>query len=150
MKRGACAIWEGALMGGAGRLTTDSRLLADSPFSFTTRFGDAPGTNPEELIAAAHAGCFSMALAFLLGEAKRAPESIRTAAELSFENVGTSWTVTGIHLSVVARVPGMADPEFQQLAEQAKRGCLVSRLVVVPVTLEARLAAEINDSLRPG
>ena len=142
MKRGAFATWEGSLARGSGRLTTDSRVLADSPFSFTTRFGSAPGANPEELIAAAHAGCFSMALAFLLGDAKRPPESVRTVAELSFENVGASWTVTGIHLNVVARVPGMADPEFQEIAEQAKRGCLVSRLVVVPVTLEARLDAE--------
>jgi osmotically inducible protein OsmC len=144
MKRGAFAIWEGALMRGNGRLTTDSRVLHDSPYSFTTRFGGAPGApaaNPEELIAAAHAGCFSMALAFLLGDAKHEPQSIRTAAELSFENVGAAWTVTGIHLDVLARVPGIADPEFQQIAEQAKRGCLVSRLVVVPVTLEARLDA---------
>ena len=139
MKRGAFAIWEGALMGGTGRLTTDSRVLADSPFSFSTRFGGAPGTNPEELIAAAHAGCYSMALAFLLGDAKHAPESVHTAAELSFENVAASWTVTGIHLKVEARVPGIADAEFQQIAELAKRACLVSRLVVVPVTLEARL-----------
>jgi osmotically inducible protein OsmC len=147
MKRGAFAIWEGTLMGGTGRLTTDSRVLEDSPFSFTTRFGAAPGANPEELIAAAHAGCFSMALAFLLGDAKHPPESIRTAAELSFENVGASWTVTGIHLNVLARVPGLADPEFQQIADQAKRGCLVSRLVVVPVTLKARLDAEGGDSM---
>ncbi|HKP56635.1 MAG TPA: OsmC family peroxiredoxin [Polyangiales bacterium] len=142
MKRGAFATWEGSLAKGTGRLTTDSRVLADSPFSFTTRFGGAPGANPEELIAAAHAGCFSMALAFLLGDAKHPPQSVRTSAELSFENVGAAWTVTGIHLNVVARVPGMADPEFQQIAEQAKRGCLVSRLVVVPVTLEAKLDAE--------
>jgi osmotically inducible protein OsmC len=139
MKRGAFAVWEGTLAGGNGRLTTESRVLEGSPFSFTTRFGGAPGANPEELIAAAHAGCFSMALAFLLGDAKYPPENIHTAAELSFENVGASWTVTGIHLNVVARVPGIADPEFQQIAEQAKRGCLVSRLVAVPVTLEARL-----------
>jgi lipoyl-dependent peroxiredoxin len=142
MKRGAFAIWEGALMGGTGRLTTESRVLDGSPFSFHTRFQGAPGANPEELIAAAHAGCFSMALAFLLGEAKHPPQSIRTAAELSFENVGASWTVTGIHLKLVARVPGIEDPEFQQIAEQAKRGCLVSRLVVVPVTLEARLEVD--------
>ncbi len=139
MKRGAFAIWEGALIKGKGGLTTESRVLDDSPFSFATRFADGSGTNPEELIAAAHAGCFSMALAFLLGDAKHPPESIRTAAELSFENVGASWTVTGIHLAVVAKVPAIAASEFQHIAELAKRGCLVSRLVVVPVTLDARL-----------
>jgi lipoyl-dependent peroxiredoxin len=141
MRKGAFAVWDGALRGGKGRLTTDSRVLDGSPFSLTTRFGGEPGANPEELIAAAHAGCFSMALAFILGEAGHSPESIRTSAELSFENEGSTWTVTGIHLNVVASVPQMGNPEFQALAEKAKLGCLVSRLVVAPVTLEARLEA---------
>ena len=139
MKRGAGAMWQGALIGGTGRLTTESRVLADAPFTFATRFEHAAGTNPEELIAAAHAGCYSMALAYFLGDAEHTAESIRTAAQLSYENIDGAWTVTGIHLSVVARVPGMLDAEFQRLAELAKRGCLVSRLVVAPVTLAARL-----------
>jgi osmotically inducible protein OsmC len=139
MKRGAFAVWAGALRGGKGRLTTDSRVLDAAPFSLTTRFGGEPGTNPEELIAAAHAGCFSMALAFLLEGAGHSPESIRTAAELSFESKGATWTVTGIHLSVVARAPGIGDSEFQEIAQKAKAGCLVSRLVAAPVTLEASL-----------
>jgi len=142
MKRGARASWDGALGGGEGRLTTDSGVLQGSRFSFATRFKGEPGTNPEELIAAAHAGCFSMALAYFLEDANHPPERIGTAAELSFEYVDASWTVTGIHLNVVAKVPGLTDPEFQRIAELAKRGCLVSRLVVVPVTLEARLDQE--------
>lgn len=139
LKRGGHATWQGTLAQGRGLLTTPSRTLNDAPYSFPTRFGEALGTNPEELIAAAHAGCYSMALSFLLGQAGIAPETIRTTAELSVVNEQASWTVTAIHLTVVARIPQASEETFQKIAEQARAGCLVTRLVTAPVTLEARL-----------
>ncbi len=139
LKPTAQAVWQGSLAQGKGLLTTPSEVLADTPYSFRTRFGDDPGTNPEELIAAAHAGCYSMALAFLLGSAGLPPQSIRTTARLSVVNMDASWTVTAIHLSVSAAVPGASDEAFQKIAEQARTGCLVSRLVNAPVTLDAAL-----------
>jgi len=139
MKRKAHAVWEGGLMEGQGRLTTESKALADARYSFPIRFGDEVGANPEELIAAAHAGCFSMSLAFLLGEKGLAPQRIATTAELTVEKTQAGWSVVGIRLSVTARVPGTSDAEFRQLAAQAERGCLVSRLVNTEITLEARL-----------
>ncbi|HKA88233.1 MAG TPA: OsmC family protein [Haliangiales bacterium] len=139
MKRTAQAVWLGELRDGEGHLTTGSHVLSDARYSFTTRFGEERGTNPEELIAAAHAGCFSMALAFGLGNAGWPPASIRTAAELSLERDASGPAITGIHLSVVARVPGVGDADFQRIAEEAKRGCLVSRLLDTPITMTARL-----------
>lgn len=141
MKRAAQATWEGRLRDGRGRFRTTSKALTDVPFSFTTRFGDEAGTSPEELIAAAHAGCFSMALVFYLEKAGLVPESIATGAEISFENVKGFWNVTRVHLRVVARVPGVTDADFQSLAEEAKGGCLVSRLIKAETTMEARLEA---------
>ncbi len=141
MKRIAQAVWQGKLMGGRGHLTTASKTLAEAPYSFPTRFEDKPGTNPEELIAAAHAGCFSMALAFQLESVGLTPESLRTKAELSLEKGPAGWTIPEIHLDVTARVPGAADAAFQKVAEQAKAGCLISRLLNTKITLLARLEA---------
>jgi osmotically inducible protein OsmC len=140
LKRSAKAVWRGGLAAGKGDLTTDSRVLAEAAYSFPTRFGDERGTNPEELIAAAHAGCFSMAFAYFLGDAGFTPERIESGAEVSLRSEAGVWSVTGVHLDVVASVPGIADADLQRIAEQAKSGCLVSRLLRVPVTLSARLA----------
>lgn len=139
MKRSGTAVWQGKLNQGHGRLTTQSRALADARYSFTTRFGDQAGTNPEELIAAAHAGCFSMALAFFLENAGLTPERIETRAELTVQLEQAGWTVTGVHLHVVASVPDADDAQFQRVSEQAKTGCLVSRLLNAPVTMQAEL-----------
>jgi osmotically inducible protein OsmC len=139
MKRHARARWVGRLRDGEGRMTTGSGVLAGARYSFSTRFGDEPGTNPEELIAAAHAGCYSMSLVWFLGQDGMAPEHVETSAELSLENGAAGPEVTGIHLRVVARVPGADEARFRDRAEEAKRRRLVSRLVNVPVTLEARL-----------
>lgn len=146
LKRSGHATWQGKLAQGRGLLTTPSRILDDVPYSFPTRFGDSPGTNPEELIAAAHAGCYSMALSFLLGEAGLTPDTIRTTAELSVVNEQASWTITAIHLTVVARIPQASEEAFQKIAEQARAGCLVTRLVTAQVTLEARLESAATSA----
>ena len=139
LKRTAQAVWHGDLMKGSGVLDAPSGILARTPYSFPTRFGDEVGTNPEELIAAAHAGCYCMALTFLLEKAGMKPHAIRAAAELTVVNRDASWTVTGIELTVTAQIPGATDDDFQRVAQQAKTGCLVSRLVNAPVSLHARL-----------
>jgi osmotically inducible protein OsmC len=135
------------LAGGQGRLTTDSRVLDDARYSFRTRFGDEAGTNPEELIAAAHAGCFSMALAFYLEKAGMSPELIQTTAELTLQQSEGGPTIEGIHLRTTARVPDAHTEEFRRVAEQAKDGCLVSRLLNTRITLEAVLE-QPNPALR--
>lgn len=141
MKRSAHATWSGSLMAGEGRLSTQSKTLEDARFSFPIRFGDEKGTNPEELIAAAHAGCFSMGLTFLLGNAGMPPQRIETEAELSVEVSAAGPRITGIRLSVKAQVPGCTEDDFQRVAMQAKETCLVSKLVqaAVPIALEAEL-----------
>ena len=145
-KRYADARWNGDLQSGAGTISTpQSGLFADQKFSFKTRFGDgnAPeskGTNPEELLAAAHAGCFSMALSAVLGKAGYTPDAIRTRAEAMMEpGMDPGPTITGVTLVLNAKVPGIDAAAFQQLAEQAKAGCVISRALAVPVTLQATL-----------
>jgi osmotically inducible protein OsmC len=141
IQRSATAHWEGDLKSGQGRISTPaSGLLAETPYGFKTRFGDAKGTNPEELIAAAHAGCFAMALSNALAEAGHAPEAVDARAEVSLSMEGGP-TISGIRLSVKARVPGIAAAQFRALADDAKRNCPVSKaLSAVPVTLDAELA----------
>src|SRR5262245_40102943 len=141
MKRTARAVWQGRLRDGEGHLTTDSRVLADARYSFPTRFGDEKGTNPEELLAAAHAGCFAMSLVYHLETAGFPPTSIRAAAELTLVMDASGPSVTGIHLDVVGRVPGAGEADFRRIADTAKQACLVSRLLVTPITLAARLEA---------
>ena len=136
MKRTATATWAGTLPAGSGQLTTQSRVLAETPISFSTRFGTEVGTNAEELIAAAHASCYTMTLTYLLGNAGTPPEGIETEAEVTVERDGPGWTVTGIYLRVAAEVPGASTAAVHEAAQQAKAGCLVSRLVNVPVTLD--------------
>ncbi|WP_297799947.1 OsmC family protein [Arenimonas sp. GDDSR-1] len=141
-KRIASARWEGDLMAGKGSMSTpQSGLFADQNYSFKTRFGDEKGTNPEELLAAAHAGCFSMALAAVLGKAGFTPDRIDTRAEAMMEpGMDPGPTVTGVHLIVSASVPGITSAQFAEIAEAAKAGCVISRALAVPVTLEATLA----------
>lgn len=140
-KRYAQAVWQGDLQAGNGTMSTpQSGLFADQNYSFKTRFGDEKGTNPEELLAAAHAGCFSMALSAVLGKSGFTPERIETRAEATMEpGMDPGPTITGVQLIVKAKIPGIGDQQFQQIAENAKAGCVISRALSVPVTLSATL-----------
>ncbi|HVZ37781.1 MAG TPA: OsmC family protein [Candidatus Kapabacteria bacterium] len=141
MQRKASAVWNGGLKDGKGVISTESNVLSNTQYSFSTRFEDGIGTNPEELIGAAHAGCFSMALSGELGNAGMTAESINTTATVTLEKTDAGFTVTGIHLDVTATIPG-ADPDaFQAAANNAKAGCPISRLLNAQITMEARLAS---------
>lgn len=139
MKRTASAEWNGTLKEGKGRISTASGVLADSQYSFSTRFEDGIGTNPEELLAASHAGCFSMALSAQLTNAGLTPESIRTTAAVSLEKTDAGFTVTKSHLTVTARVPGASAEAFETAAANAKAGCPISRVLNAEITMEATL-----------
>jgi len=139
MQRKASAIWKGGLKDGKGSVSSASGVLNNTPYSFTTRFENAPGTNPEELIAAAHAGCFSMALSAQLGGANLTPTSIETTATLTMEKLDSGWTITAVHLDVVGRVPNADQAAFQKAAENAKSGCPVSKVLKANITMNARL-----------
>ncbi|WP_038037340.1 OsmC family protein [Thermorudis peleae] len=138
--RTATAVWQGAVPGGTGQMEAGSRAFS-VPFSFGTRFGNDPGTNPEELIGAAHAGCFSMALAFALTQAGHTPERIQTTAQVQIDQVEGGFRITRIALETEGKVPGIDEATFQRFAEQAKNGCPVSQALrgVSEVTLNARL-----------
>ncbi len=140
MKRKASAIWNGGLKDGKGVVSTESGVLDNTKYSFHTRFEDAPGTNPEELIAAAHAGCFSMALSAELEKAGYKAEKIETEAILSFEKREEGFTVTRILLDTTAKVPGIEKPVFKDIAGRAKVGCPISRLLKTEIVLDAKLA----------
>src|SRR6476469_457908 len=142
MQRNASAHWSGGLKDGKGTLTSPSGVLKSTPYSFAPRFESQPGTNPEELIAAAHAGCFSMALAAQLDSKGVKPESINTSAALTLEQQNGKWTITAIHLAVSARVPGIDPATFKKAAREAKRGCPVSRVLKAKITMEATLESE--------
>ena len=139
MKRNASAVWKGDLKTGTGTMSTQSGALKDAAYSFVTRFEDKPGSNPEELIAAAHAGCFSMAFSAELGKAGLTPESVETTAEVTLEPVDGKPTVSRSHLRTRARVPGADQAKFDAAAAAAKAGCPISRLLNTNVTLEATL-----------
>ena len=139
MKRSASAIWQGNLKEGRGSLSSDSGILKATPYSFATRFESAPGTNPEELIAAAHAGCFSMATAFQLSGAGHPPESLHTDATLTLEQVEGGWKIAAVHLVLRAKVPGIDAATFQELAAGAKANCPVSKVLNATITLDAAL-----------
>ena len=139
IKRNATAAWSGSGKEGRGALNTQSGTLADTPYSFTTRFGDGKGTNPEELIAAAHAGCFTMALAFGLSGAGHPPESLQTRADLTMEQEGGGWRITTIALTLRGKVPGVSRDEFLKRAEEAKANCPVSKVLNAKITLSAIL-----------
>lgn len=140
MKRNGSARWDGELQRGRGQLSVASGLLHDAPYSFATRFADERGTNPEELIAAAHAGCYSMALAFALGQAGVKPKRIDTRAEITLAMAAGVPSVTSIELSTVVSADGLDEAGLQRIADHAKETCLVSRLLTVKPTLQARLA----------
>ncbi len=138
MQRKASAIWKGGLKDGKGSVSSASSVLNNTPYSFTTRFENTPGTNPEELIAAAHAACFSMALSAQLGTANLTPSSIETSATLTMEKLDAGWTITAVHLDVVGRVPGSDAATFQKFAENAKAGCPVSKVLNAKITMNAK------------
>jgi lipoyl-dependent peroxiredoxin len=139
MERKASAVWKGGLKDGKGEFSVPSGVFSHVPYSFSTRFENAPGTNPEELIAAAHASCFSMALSAQLGAANLTPESINTTANLKMEKQEAGWAITSIHLDVSARVPKADDAAFQKAAESAKAGCPVSKVLNAQITMAAKL-----------
>jgi lipoyl-dependent peroxiredoxin len=140
MKRKASAVWRGDLKSGRGTISTESTTLKEAQYSFNTRFENGVGTNPEELIAAAHAGCFTMALSFALQQAGSIADSLETTATLTLENLPqTSWTVTAIHLETRAKVAGIQPAKFSELANGAKANCPISRLLKAEISLDAKL-----------
>lgn len=139
LRRKASAVWNGSLKEGNGKISTDSRVLAEAQYSFSTRFEEGNGTNPEELIAAAHAGCFSMALSGQLTNAGHPPDSVRTEATVKMEKTDAGFTVTEVQLDVVARVPGIDQAGFDTAANNAKSGCPISRLLKAEIRMNARL-----------
>jgi osmotically inducible protein OsmC len=141
MKKHASAVWTGSLKEGKGTISTETGVLSGAPYGFRSRFEDGPGTNPEELIGAAHAGCFSMALSMLLGMNGLTAERIETRAEVTLEKVGDGFAITASHLDVTARVPGTDATTFAKIAQQAKEGCPVSKLMNATITMDARLDA---------
>jgi len=141
MKRSASAHWAGGLKDGKGTVSTESGVLSSTQYSFSTRFESGKGTNPEELIAAAHAGCFSMALSGQLGAAGLTAEAIDTTATVNFEKLEAGWTVTEVHLKLVARIPGADKGKFATAVDNAKTGCPISRLLNAKITLESELVS---------
>ena len=141
MKRTASAHWEGGLKDGKGTIATESGVLAGTPYSFGTRFENGKGTNPEELIGAAHAGCFSMALSGQLASAGLTAQSIDTTATVTLEKLEAGFTVTEVHLKLVAKIPGASKAAFETAAGNAKAGCPISRLLNAKITLDAQLVS---------
>lgn len=149
MKRKASAEWKGNLKEGNGSVTTESGVLTKSQYSFGTRFESGIGTNPEELVAAAHAACYSMQLSALLGKAGLVPDKIATTAVVTVENLELGWTVTESHLEVTASIPGATPESFAKLAEEAKTGCLMSRLLKTTITIGAKLVDTKSSTTVP-
>jgi osmotically inducible protein OsmC len=139
MKRKASAVWQGGLKDGKGAITTDSGVLKGTQYSFSTRFEDGVGTNPEELIAAAHAGCFSMALSGQMGAAGLTVGEIRTTATVTMEKLEAGFTLTAVHLDVAVKSPGADQAKFEQAAANAKTGCPISRVLNATITMDAKL-----------
>ncbi len=141
MNRKGSAVWTGDLKTGKGTVTTQSGTLSEAQYSFKTRFEEGVGTNPEELIAAAHAGCFSMQLSALLSEAGSVPERIATISTLTLEFIDGKPTVTKMHLDTTAKIPGISDEDFQKHAKDAEQNCPISRLLKAEITMDATLEA---------
>ena len=139
MKRSATARWEGDLKAGHGSITTESGVLAATPYSFGTRFENGRGTNPEELVAAAHAGCFTMALSAELAKAGLVADRLDTKATVTLDRVDGGWAVTASHLELVARIPDATAAAFRAAAGAAESGCPISKLLNAKITLDARL-----------
>jgi osmotically inducible protein OsmC len=141
MKTQGSAVWRGGLKDGKGAISTRSGALKDYPYGFGSRFEGKPGTNPEELIGAAHAGCFTMALSLILGEAKFTAEEMNTTAEVSLDKQDDGFAITAVHLTLRAKIPGIDQKTFEELAAKAKAGCPVSKLLKANITLDAQLAS---------
>ncbi|MGA8503719.1 MAG: OsmC family protein [Candidatus Sulfotelmatobacter sp.] len=139
MERKASAVWKGGLKDGKGTISAPGGVLKDTQYSFVSRFENGPGTNPEELIAAAHAACFSMALSAQLGGANLTPESISTNVTLTMEKLDSGWTITSSHIDVVGKVPGADAAAFQKYAEAAEKGCPVSKVLNAKISMTAKL-----------
>jgi osmotically inducible protein OsmC len=142
MVRKASAVWNGSLKEGKGTISTESGVLSKTQYSFATRFENGAGTNPEELIAAAHAGCFTMALSAQLGNAGITPESLETTAAVTLEKLEAGFTITKVHLDVTAKIPGVDRAAFDKAAANAKAGCPISRLLNAEITMTARLSGD--------
>ena len=140
VRRGS-AVWRGGLKNGKGLISTQSGALKDQPYGYASRFEGVPGTNPEELIAAAHAGCFTMALSLILGEAELTAERMETSAKVTLEQVAGGFSITSVHLTLAAKIPGADQATFEALAAKAKAGCPVSKLFNAQITLDATLIA---------
>ena len=141
IRRHGSAVWRGGLKDGRGTISTESGALEAYPYGFASRFEDVKGTNPEELIAAAHAGCFTMALSLILGEAKLTAEQMETSAEVTLEQVEGGYAITAVHLKLRAKIPGADQATFEKLAGVAKAGCPVSKLLKAEITLDAMLVS---------
>ena len=141
MKRKASAVWKGGLRDGKGTISTDSGVLSDTQYSFSTRFEQGVGTNPEELIAAAHAGCFAMALSAQLGDVGLTAERIRTTASVTLDKTEAGFTITAVHLDVTAKITGADQQAFETAANNAKTGCPVSKVLNAQITMDAKLEA---------
>jgi lipoyl-dependent peroxiredoxin len=141
MIKKASAIWKGGIKDGGGTISTETGVLNQAPYGFKSRFENGKGTNPEELIGAAHAGCFSMALSLMLGEAGLTAEKIETHAAVTLEKVGDGFSITASHLDVTAKIPGADAAKFEELANKAKAGCPVSKVLNAKITMNAKLEA---------
>ncbi len=139
MIKKASAVWQGSIKEGGGTISTETGVLKEAPYGFKSRFENGKGTNPEELIGAAHAGCFSMALSLMLGEAGLTAERIETGAAITLEKLEGGFTITASHLTVVAKVPGATAEQFAEIAGRAKTGCPVSRLLNAKISMDAKL-----------
>jgi osmotically inducible protein OsmC len=139
IKKSGSAYWHGSIKDGGGTISTQTGVLKDAPYGFKSRFEGGPGTNPEELIGAAHAGCFTMALSLILGQAGLTADSLKTTSTISLEQDAGGFTITAAHLDLVAKIPGATEEAFKQAAEAAEKNCPVSKLMKAPITLDAKL-----------
>jgi osmotically inducible protein OsmC len=139
IKRKGSAVWQGGIKDGKGAISTESGALSSYPYGFASRFEGQRGSNPEELIAAAHAACFTMALSLILGEAKLKADKMETSAEVTLEQVEGGWGITAVHLDLTAKIPGADQAKFEELAGKAKAGCPVSKLLKTDISLSAKL-----------
>ena len=138
-KTSGSAVWSGGIKDGKGAISTKSGALKDYPYGFASRFEGKPGSNPEELLGAAHAACFTMALSLILGEAKLTAEKMETTAEVTLDKVEGGFAITAVHLTLRGKVPGADQAKFEELAGKAKAGCPVSKLFKADITLDAKL-----------
>ncbi len=139
MQRKGSAVWTGDLKTGKGHVSTESGALKDNAYGFNTRFEDTPGTNPEELVGAAHASCYAMAMSLGLGEMDLTADKINASAKVTLSEVDGGFAVTKVHLDVSAKIPGISEADFQKVAEETKKNCPISKLLTADITLDAKL-----------